>query len=183
MIKSLNKLRWLRRILVNTRRAYFRKIWKIDIHPTADMSLSAKFDLTNPKGIHVGAYSYIAFNARILAHDMTRNIKRDTYIGENCFIGGQSLILPGVRIGNSCIVGAGSVVTKSVPDNCIVAGNPAVILQRDVQLLTYGRIDPQWAKARDAAKAAAAEEAAPPAPEGGEAPGLRPQSPAQGSAA
>lgn len=179
MIKSLNKLRWLRRILVNTRRAYFRKVWKIDIHPTADMSLSAKFDLTNPKGIHVGAYSYIAFNARILAHDMTRNIKRDTHIGENCFIGGQSLILPGVRIGNSCIVGAGSVVTKSVPDNCIVAGNPAVILQRDVQLLTYGRIDPKWAKAQAEAKQATESPEADATPA---APDL-PQGAPQGSAA
>lgn len=151
MIKSLNKLRWLRRFLVGTRRAYLRGVWNLDIHPTVDMSLSAKFDLTNPKGIHVGAYSYIAFNARILAHDMTRNIRRDTYVGENCFIGGQSLILPGVRIGNSCIVGAGSVVTKSVPDNCIVAGNPAVILQRDVRLLSYGRIDPTWSREQQAA--------------------------------
>lgn len=148
MIKSLRKLSWLRHTLVGLKRAYLRKVWKLDIHPTVEMSLSAKFDLTNPKGIHVGAYSYVAFNARILAHDMTRNLRRDTYVGENCFIGGQSLILPGVRIGNQCIVGAGSVVTKSVPDNCIVAGNPAVILKRDVQLLSYGRIDPNWAKAQ-----------------------------------
>ena len=150
MIKSLNKLRWLRRWLVGARRAYLRRVWKLDIHPTVEMSLSAKFDLTNPRGIHVGAYSYIAFNARILAHDMTRNIKRETVIGKNCFIGGQSLILPGVRIGDSCIVGAGSVVTKSVPDNCIVAGNPARILQRDVKLLSYGRIDPEWSRAQAA---------------------------------
>ncbi|SHF86187.1 Hexapeptide repeat of succinyl-transferase [Loktanella atrilutea] len=159
MIKSLNKLRWLRRILVGARRGYLRRVWNIDIHPTADMSLSAKFDLTNPRGIHIGAYSYIAFNARILTHDMTRNIRRDTYVGENCFIGGQSLILPGVKIGNGCVVGAGSVVTKSMPDNCIVAGNPAVILHRDVAVLSYGRIDPAWSRAR-AAEAAMAEAAA-----------------------
>lgn len=149
MIKSLNKLRWLRRWLVGAKRAYLRSVWKLDIHPTVEMSLSAQFDLTNPRGIHIGAYSYIAFDVKVLAHDMTRNVKRDTYIGENCFIGGRSLILPGVNIGNSCIVGAGSVVTKSVPDNCIVAGNPATILQRDVKLLSYGRIDPAWKKEQD----------------------------------
>lgn len=88
---------------------------------------------------------------------MTRNIRRDTYVGENCFIGGQSLILPGVRIGNGCVVGAGSVVTISVPDNCIVAGNPAVILHRDVVVLSYGRIDPAWSRSR-AAKARASSE-------------------------
>lgn len=147
-MKSLNKLRWLRRWVIGAKRSYLRRVWKLDIHPTVDMSLSAKFDLTHPRGVHVGAHSYIAFNARILAHDMTRNIRRHTHVGENCFIGGQSLILPGVRIGNNCIVGAGSVVTKSVPDNCIVAGNPAQILQRDVKLLSYGRIDPDWLAAQ-----------------------------------
>lgn len=159
MAMSLNKFRWLRRIIVGMRRAYLRNVWKMDIHPTAEMSLTAKFDMTHPQGIHVGAYSYVAFNARLLAHDMTRNIRRETYVGENCFIGGQSLVMPGVRIGNGCIVGAGSVVTKSVPDNCIVAGNPAVILQRNVRLLTYGRIDPEWVKEMATAKAKSKEAA------------------------
>ena len=91
--------------------------------------MSAKFDLTNPKGIHVGAYTYVAFDARILAHDMTRGLRLHTRIGRNCFIGGRSLILPGVTIGDSCIVGAGSVVTRSVPSNCVVAGNPARVVK------------------------------------------------------
>lgn len=106
------------------------------------MSLSAKFDLTHPQGIHVGAHSYVAFDTRILSHDMPRNLRAHTRIGRNCFIGGRSLILPGVTIGDSCIVGAGSVVTRSVPPNCIVAGNPAQILYTDVHLLSYGRVDP-----------------------------------------
>lgn len=149
MIKSLNKFKSLRRILVGAKRAYLRKVWGMDIHPTVEMSLSAKFDLTHPKGIHVGAYTYIAFEARLLTHDMTRKKRLPVRIGENCFIGGRSLIMPGVTIGNSCIVGAGAVVTKSVPDNCIVAGNPARILREGVELLSYGRlpeagrIDPQ----------------------------------------
>lgn len=42
-----------------------------------------------------------------------------TYIGENC------MIMPGVTIGEKCVIGGGSVVTKSVPDGCMVAGNPA----------------------------------------------------------
>ena len=42
-----------------------------------------------------------------------------SYIGECC------MIMPGVTIGERCIVGGGSVVTKSVPDGCMVAGNPA----------------------------------------------------------
>lgn len=139
---SLNRFRAFRKSLVSLRRFWLRKVWKLDLDPTVEMSFSAKFDLTHPKGIHVGAYSYIAFDARILSHDMTRNLRAHTRIGRNCFIGGRALILPGVEIGDSCIVGAGSVVTKSVPPHCIVAGNPARILYTDVHLLSYGRIDP-----------------------------------------
>ncbi|MFA9229769.1 MAG: DapH/DapD/GlmU-related protein [Microgenomates group bacterium] len=145
---SLNRLKKLRKVAVGIKRFWLRRVWHLDIHPTVEMSLSAKFDLTHPKGIHIDAYTYVAFDARILSHDMTRNIKVDTRIGKNCFIGGRALILPGVSIGDSCIVGAGSVVTKSVPANSIVAGNPARILYSNVTLLSYGRIDPQNPPAR-----------------------------------
>jgi maltose O-acetyltransferase len=46
-------------------------------------------------------------------------------IGDDCWIGGSAVILPGVSIGNRCIVGAGAVVTKDVPDDTTVVGNPA----------------------------------------------------------
>ncbi len=46
-------------------------------------------------------------------------------IGEDCWIGANVTILPGVRIGDRCIIGAGSVVTHDVPDDSVVAGNPA----------------------------------------------------------
>ncbi|MFN7224041.1 MAG: acyltransferase [Paracoccaceae bacterium] len=139
---GLNRFKKIRGVLVDLRRAWLCRVWKLDVHPTVQMSLSAKFDLTYPAGIHVGAQSYIAFEAKILSHDMTRNLRTHTRIGQNCFIGGRSLILPGVTVGDSCIVGAGSVVTRSVPPNSIVAGNPARILYTDAHLLSYGRINP-----------------------------------------
>lgn len=46
-------------------------------------------------------------------------------IGDNCHIGANALIMPGVTIGRNCIVGAGAIVTHDVPDNTIVAGVPA----------------------------------------------------------
>jgi acetyltransferase-like isoleucine patch superfamily enzyme len=46
-------------------------------------------------------------------------------IGKNCWIGANAIILPGVKLGDNVIVGAGSVVTKSFPSNSIVVGNPA----------------------------------------------------------
>lgn len=140
---NLNRFKKFRGILVDVKRGWLRRFWKMDIHPSVQMSLSARFDLTHPGGIHVGAHTYIAFDARILSHDMTRNFRGHTRIGQNCFIGGRSLILPGVTIGDSCIVGAGSVVTKTVPPHTIVAGNPARVIYTDAHLLSYGRIDPK----------------------------------------
>jgi acetyltransferase-like isoleucine patch superfamily enzyme len=49
-------------------------------------------------------------------------------------------VLPGVEIGDRVIVGAGSVVTRSVPSGCIVVGNPARVVQTDVDIGPYGRL-------------------------------------------
>ena len=50
-------------------------------------------------------------------------------IGDNVWIGGNACVNPGVHIGNNVVVGAGSVVTKDIPDNCIAVGNPARVLR------------------------------------------------------
>lgn len=137
--RGLNRLSGLRNLIVDVKRAYFRRIWGMDIHPTAQFSLSTKFDRTFPVGVHVGAHSYVAFESRILTHDRTRGLYLHTRIGQNCFIGGRSLILPGVEIGDNCVVGAGSVVTRSVPPRSIVAGNPARVIRSDIEVGPYGR--------------------------------------------
>ena len=54
-------------------------------------------------------------------------IERPVIIGDDVWIGARVIILPGVKIGNGAIIGAGSVVTKDVPDYAIVGGNPAEI--------------------------------------------------------
>lgn len=51
-------------------------------------------------------------------------------IGEDCWLGGGVIVCPGVTIGNRCIIAAGSVVTKNVPDDSLVAGVPAVVKRR-----------------------------------------------------
>lgn len=51
-------------------------------------------------------------------------------IGNNCWIGGNTVILPGITIGDNVTIGAGSVVTKDVPADCIAVGNPCRLLDR-----------------------------------------------------
>lgn len=58
------------------------------------------------------------------------NIEQPVIIGEGSFIGFGTHISPGVILGKNCVVGAGSVVTKSVPDYSVVAGAPAKIIKR-----------------------------------------------------
>lgn len=53
--------------------------------------------------------------------------EKPVYIGDDVWIGGRVIILPGVKVGSHSIIGAGSVVTKDVPEWSIVAGNPAVV--------------------------------------------------------
>lgn len=137
--RGLNRLAWLRAALVGLRRGWLVRVWGMDIHPTAQLSLSARFDRTFPIGVHVGAHSFVAFEARILTHDRTRGLYLHTRIGRNCFIGGRSLILPGVEIGDNCVIGAGAVVTKSVPPRSLVAGNPARVIREGIEVGEYGR--------------------------------------------
>jgi acetyltransferase-like isoleucine patch superfamily enzyme len=72
-----------------------------------------------------------------MSHDHVKRVEGmplmvDTVIGENCLIGIGAFIMPGVKVGDQVIVGAGSVVTKDVPPNCIVAGNPAKIIKTGI---------------------------------------------------
>lgn len=53
----------------------------------------------------------------------------DISIGDNVWIGGSTCILPGVHIGNNVVIGAGSVVTKDIPDNVIAVGNPCRVIR------------------------------------------------------
>lgn len=51
-------------------------------------------------------------------------------IGDDTWLGGGVVVCPGVTIGNRCIIAAGSVVVRDIPDDCLAAGNPAVVKKR-----------------------------------------------------
>lgn len=60
------------------------------------------------------------------------NPPRDITLGKHVWIGNTVIIMPGVTIGDNCIIGAGSIVTKDVPAGCLVAGTPARIMRENV---------------------------------------------------
>lgn len=131
----------LRGHLLSLRLWFLRRYYGMDVHPGCKISLKANLDRTNPSGVHIDEGTYVAFGAVILAHDMSRVLTTDTYIGKNCFIGAHSIIMPGVRIGDQCIVGSGSVVVRDVPSNSIVGGNPAKVLRSGIVTRQWGILD------------------------------------------
>ena len=116
------------------------RFYVMSIHKTARISFGAKLDKMNPKGIHIGKESYITSGAIVFAHDYSRDLHCDTYIGEKCFIGVNVIIMAGITIGDEVIVGSGAVVTKNIPSNCIIVGNPARILREGIKTNKFGQL-------------------------------------------
>lgn len=140
MISALNTTREILRIaLMKARILYLRLAWGHDLHSTARISFSAYLDRTNPKGISIGPHSIITRGATVLSHDYTRSVRTKTQIGANCLIGVNAIIMPGIVIGDEVVVGAGAVVTRDVPSNNLVIGNPAQVVGQ-IRTSAYGRI-------------------------------------------
>ena len=88
--------------------------------------------------VRIGDNAQIAPNVSIYTagHPIHPNSRNSGYeygidvtIGDNVWIGGNAVIMPGVTIGDNVVIGAGSVVTKDLPDNVIAAGNPCRIIR------------------------------------------------------
>lgn len=99
---------------------------------------SAYLDTAYASKIHIGHNCVLSVNTIVLAHDFSlecgmtslglgdlkneKKLVRDVYIGKNVFIGAGCVILPGTRIGDNCIIGAGTVCSGNIPENSIVVG-------------------------------------------------------------
>ena len=96
-------------------------------------------DKTRPWLIDIGDDVQITRGVVILTHGYDWSVLKGKYgevlgsagkvkIGNNVFVGMNTVILKGVTIGNNVIIGAGSLVNKDIPDNCVAAGNPARVI-------------------------------------------------------
>jgi acetyltransferase-like isoleucine patch superfamily enzyme len=88
-------------------------------------------------GVVIGDYTNLGPNVGIISanHDFVDNDARSTHppieIGRHCWLGKDSNIMPGVKLGDFTVVGAGAIVTKSFPEGCcVLAGNPATIIKQ-----------------------------------------------------
>lgn len=130
----------IRLFFLYLRRIVLVHLYGMDISSTSRVSWRVYLDKTHPKGIHIGDESYIASGSMVLSHDFCRGIYADTHIGKRCFIGANVIILPGVTVGDSVVVGCGAVVTKNVPSGRIVVGNPARVIIENITTDKYGKI-------------------------------------------
>lgn len=131
---------YIRIIAITLRHIVLTKIYGMDIAKSARISFGSKLDKTNPNGIHIDEEAYVASGAIIFTHDFSRNLHKDTYIGKKCFIGANAIIMCGVKIGDECIIGSGAIVTKDIPPNCIVAGNPAKVIRTPIHTDKFGQL-------------------------------------------
>lgn len=140
---DLKKNEILKEILGNYgERCFIEPIFKCDygfnIHLDNNVYMNFDCVLLDVCKITIGENTLIGPGVHIYTatHPLDPIIRRNgleygkpVVIGKDCWIGGRAIICPGVNVGNGVTIGAGSVVTKDIPDNVLVAGVPAKIIK------------------------------------------------------
>ncbi len=115
--------------------SYIQSWRQITIPDNAAPGLSPGCYIQGPNGIIFGKNVLVGPNVAIISadHDVSdfalHTKAEPVRIGDNVWIGANCVILPGVQIGSNVVVGAGSVVDKDLPDNCVAAGNPCRVIR------------------------------------------------------
>lgn len=104
-----------------------------------DSFINANLQIVSAGKVTIGKHAFIGPNAQFFTpnhHPYNVALRREGWqydspitIGDDVWFGGSVIVLPGVTIGDNVVVGAGSVVTKDVPSNTMVAGNPARVIK------------------------------------------------------
>ncbi|HOW70495.1 MAG TPA: DapH/DapD/GlmU-related protein [Phycisphaerae bacterium] len=129
MLKSV--VRGVRRLLGQTDSSVI--LAQMDIGAGSRLSVS-NLDGMFPQLIHIGRNCIFAPTAMVLAHDASYYLFTGEYrvapvwIGDHVFVGYGAILMPGVRVGNNVVIGAGSVVTRNVDSDSVVAGVPARVV-------------------------------------------------------
>ena len=100
----------------------------------------ANFNLTLVDDTHIYVGDYTMFGPNVViataGHPINPELREKAYqfnmpvyIGRNCWLGAGVIVLPGVKIGDNSVIGAGSVVTKDIPSNVVAVGNPCKVLR------------------------------------------------------
>ena len=112
--------------------------WGKNTHLGNDVYANFNLTLVDDTDIYIG--NNVLIGPNVIIDTGTHPVKPDirkkqaqfnvpVYIGDNVWIGGGSIILPGVKVGKNSVIGAGSVVTKDIPENVVAVGNPCRVLR------------------------------------------------------
>ena len=133
MLGSLGEQTWI------DYEVYFRYPWQIHIGSRCKINRKCAFytsyyhrDVSITIGDHVQIAPEVSFFAA--SHDYTKLNRPDTAasidIGDEAWIGARSVILPGTKIGKGAVIGAGSIVTRDIPEWSIAVGSPARVVKK-----------------------------------------------------
>lgn len=126
---------WFRKIML-------RLMGYKNIHPSVVLERNLNLDRVDPQGITIKSGCLIASGVTILCHEhVYRNpnnsnlpLLKSVEIGERTFVGVGATILPGVTIGDDCIIGAASLVSKDIPSGSLAVGVPAKVIRSNLEL-------------------------------------------------
>lgn len=114
---------------VKLKRWVYCNLLKMNIGENTAFAFKVVPDLLYPEYISIGKNCVIGYNTTILTHEFLVDEFRTgrVQIGDNTLIGANVTILPGVSIGANVKVGAGTVISKDIPDSALAYGNPMQI--------------------------------------------------------